>query len=198
MGARALRANTVAVGEPVAEEPLKNQGVCERTERVSSHARPRCLRVPMRYTDRPISDRIVVIPISDMTRRPRSHELEAESRLAFSASLPSAWVFRDLTPDYGLDGIVEVFNEQGLATGHLFFVQLKATDQTAAAPRVRLPLRLLDYYTTLVLPVLLVVFHAPTSALYARWIGDNSPPPLRELGSLTIRMCAEDHWNPGG
>lgn len=131
-----------------------------------------------------------------MTRRPRSHQLETESRLAFTASLPSAWVFRDLTPDYGLDGVVEVFDERGLATGHLFFVQLKATDQAATALRVRLSRRLLDYYTTLVLPVLLVVFQAPTSTLYARWVSNTLRPPLRESGSVTIRLYAEDHWNP--
>ena len=131
-----------------------------------------------------------------MTRRPRSHQLESQSRLAFSASLPSSWVFRDLAPDYGLDGMVEVFDEKGLATGHLFFVQLKATDRTAMLLRVRLSRRLLDYYSTLMLPVLLVLFQAPTSGLYARWIGEESPTQFEGSRSCTIRVCPEDRWEP--
>lgn len=41
MGARALRANTVAVGEPGADEPLQNRGVHGQARGVSCHARPR-------------------------------------------------------------------------------------------------------------------------------------------------------------
>lgn len=133
-----------------------------------------------------------------MTRRPRSHQLETESLTAFSASLPSGWVFRNMTPDYGLDGIVEVFDDRGLAMGLLFFVQVKATDNISpdTALRVQLPKRLLDYYSTLVLPVLLVVFQAPTSTLYARWIVDESFPLPRKPESTTIRLSVEDEWTP--
>ena len=104
-----------------------------------------------------------------MTRRPRSHQLETQSRSAFSASLPPGWLFRDLAPDYGLDGVVEVFDEGGVATGHLFFVQLKATDKLLinGSLRVRLDTRTLDYYSTLVLSVLLVMFHSSTLEFYA-------------------------------
>lgn len=133
-----------------------------------------------------------------MTRRPRTHQLETESRMAFSVSLPSYWVFRDLTPDYGLDGIVEIFDNEGQSTGNLFFVQLKATDKIALdkALRVRLSKRTIDYYNTLVLPVLLVVFHAPTSVLYARWIVEEESLPHRKSKSTTINLASEDEWTP--
>jgi hypothetical protein len=128
-----------------------------------------------------------------MTRRPRSHQLETESRTAFSASLPAGWLFRDLAPDYGLDGIVEVFDERGVATGHLFFVQLKATDNASinSSLRVQLDRRTLDYYSTLVLPVLLAVFHS-TWEFYARWVEKLSA--LREARSTTLRLSVEDKW----
>jgi hypothetical protein len=130
----------------------------------------------------------------NMTRRPRSHQLETESRTAFSASLPAGWLFRDLAPDYGLDGIVEVFDERGVATGHLFFVQLKATDNASinSSLRVQLDRRTLDYYSTLVLPVLLAVFHSPTWEFYARWVEKLSA--LREARSTTLRLSVEDKW----
>jgi Domain of unknown function (DUF4365) len=131
-----------------------------------------------------------------MTRRPRSHQLETESRTAFSASLPAGWLFRDLAPDYGLDGIVEVFDERGVATGHLFFVQLKATDNASinSSLRVQLGRRTLDYYSTLVLPVLLAVFHSPTWEFYARWV--EKLPALREARSTTLRLSVGDKWGP--
>jgi hypothetical protein len=34
-----------------------------------------------------------------------------------------------MVPDYGFDVMVEVFTPQGNAPGHMFFVQLKATDE---------------------------------------------------------------------
>lgn len=132
-----------------------------------------------------------------MTQRPRAHQLETESRRAFCSSLSTKWIFRDLTPDYGLDGIVEVFDDRGQATGHLFFVQLKATDEKtiAAALRVRVSQRTLQYYRTLALPVLLVVFHAPTSGLYARWVLDRFLElPHRKSKTLTVRLSTENRW----
>ena len=131
-----------------------------------------------------------------MTRRPRSHQLETESRTGFAASLPAGWLFRDLAPDYGLDGIVEVFDERGAATGHLFFVQLKATDSSSirSSLSVQLDTRTLDYYSILVLPVLLAIFHSPTLNFYARWV--DKSPALRESKSMTIRLSVDDKWGP--
>jgi hypothetical protein len=101
-----------------------------------------------------------------------------------------------LAPDYGLDGIVEVFDECGVASGHLFFVQLKATDDTSIEKSldVRLDTRTLNYYSLLVLPVLLTVFHSPTQALYARWV--DKSPPARGAKSATFRLSVGDKWGP--
>lgn len=133
-----------------------------------------------------------------MTRRPRSHQLETESRIAFSAVLPSCWIFRDLTPDYGLDGIVEIFDDEGQATGHMFFVQLKATDEIKLDKALVISMmnRTIDYYSTLMLPVLLVVFRAPMHKLYARWIVGESAIPPRNSKSVTIHLAVEDELTP--
>jgi len=65
-----------------------------------------------------------------MPKRPRQHQLEDESRTAFRKAIPQEWVFRDSTPDYGIDGSVEVFDSSGNGTGRYFFVQLKGTDES--------------------------------------------------------------------
>ncbi|GAA2022841.1 hypothetical protein GCM10009779_03390 [Polymorphospora rubra] len=54
--------------------------------------------------------------MTGMPQRPRSHELETESRRAFEALLPSSWVVRRVEDDYGIDLEVEIF-EEGSATG---------------------------------------------------------------------------------
>ena len=76
-----------------------------------------------------------------MTNRPIQHQLETKSRIAFESSLPAAWVYRTVNPDYGIDGLVEVFNENGITTGDLFFVQLKSTgkEDLTQALTIRLP-----------------------------------------------------------
>src|SRR2546421_10025792 len=106
-----------------------------------------------------------------MPKRPRQHQLEDESRVALRASLPSAWVFRDSVPDYGIDGAVEIFDAEGQATGAIFFAQLKATDETELdkALAITLSLQTCSYYGALDVPVLIVRYHSPARKLYAKW-----------------------------
>src|SRR6266581_1453499 len=133
-----------------------------------------------------------------MPRRPRQHQLEDESRTAFRAALPPAWVFRDAVPDYGIDGAVEIFDATGKGTGRLFFVQLKATDEadSEAALSVRLPLDTGEYYRSLDLPVLIVRYVAATRTLYARWF-HTFYPYYGNAGrkTLTFRFAFEDEWS---
>lgn len=128
---------------------------------------------------------------------PRSHRLEDESRLAFQRALPSTWVFRQLTPDYGIDGEVELFGSDGQSTGMKFHVQLKATDQTDASSRtVRLPRETYEYYRSLDAPVLLVRYLADGERLFARWV--HSFDPYYEGGteaSVAFRFEDEDAWS---
>jgi hypothetical protein len=55
-----------------------------------------------------------------MPVRPRSHQLDSESKAQFACALPSNWVFRQADPDYGIDGQVEVFDQNNKATGLMF------------------------------------------------------------------------------
>ena len=71
-------------------------------------------------------------------KRPRSHALETESRTAFESTLPNNWVYRRKEDDYGIDGEVEIFDDDGQTTGLLFFVQLKATELENRNIRIRI------------------------------------------------------------
>ena len=133
-----------------------------------------------------------------MPKRPRQHQLEAESRAAIRAAVPSRWAYRDLTEDYGIDAEVEIFDEEGLATGEKFLVQLKATDEPdlGKALKLWLPLAKLRYYESLGQPVLLVRFHALTEKLYARWFHSWDPYyEKRGRSGASLHFREEDLWD---
>lgn len=135
-----------------------------------------------------------------MPRRPRQHEVETESRVAFEAALGKRWLFRSPPNDYGIDGEVEEFDPGGLATGLIYSVQLKATDQedVKKALRLSIPNEHADYYRSLQRPVLMVRYVAPSNALYARWF--HQYDRYEDGGgakSITFRWREEDVWDAG-
>jgi hypothetical protein len=132
-----------------------------------------------------------------MSNRPIQHQLESKSRIAFEAALPPSWVYRTVNPDYGIDGVVEVFSFDGTAIGDIFFVQLKATASKALnkSLTVRLGREKCDYYDALAIPLLLVLFHETSGRLYGKWF---SLPPVRERyknsASVVFRFHDDDEW----
>ena len=132
-----------------------------------------------------------------MPKRPRQHQLEDRSRLAFRSRLPSAWIFRDHVPDYGIDGEVEIFDSAGLGTGLRFLVQLKATDNPALGPGLKIPFRLdtFKYYRQLETPILIVRYHAPSDRIFARWFHRFDGYYARRGGkTVTFALAPEDEW----
>ncbi|MGI9281651.1 MAG: DUF4365 domain-containing protein [Endozoicomonas sp.] len=77
-----------------------------------------------------------------LPKRHRTHQLEAESVLEIQNAIPSTWVYRTPEYDYGIDGEVEIFDDEGIATGNKFLVQLKATDQEKLSKALKLRLRI--------------------------------------------------------
>src|SRR5438132_10677998 len=134
-----------------------------------------------------------------MPKRPRQHQLEDESRLAFRRCIPPAWVFRDSVPDYGIDGTVEIFDESGYGTGRLFSVQIKATDEPDQARALTVPFRVatFDYYRSLDLPVLIVRYHAPAQKIYVKWFHEFDRYYARKgKKTLSFRLSDRDEWTP--
>ena len=133
-----------------------------------------------------------------MPKRPRQHQLEDESRNAFRGALPKQWVFRDSVPDYGIDGEVEIFDENGRATGLLFKVQLKATDESdlKRALVVRLERDVDRYYRLLELPTLIARYHAPSKKFYVRWYHTFDLYYARSgKKTISFRLALEDEWS---
>lgn len=104
-----------------------------------------------------------------MPSRPRSHILEEESVRRFCDALPPGWVYRKKSPDYGVDGEVEIFDGNSCSTGYSFNVQLRATDGAARSNRVRLEVDELDYYRSLDVPTAVVRYGSAEGSLFWQW-----------------------------
>jgi tetratricopeptide (TPR) repeat protein len=129
--------------------------------------------------------------------RPRSHQLEAESEVAFRAAIPSRWVFRRKSDDYGIDGEVEIFDANGKSTGDLFLVQLKATDETRVSKALQMRFRreVIRYYASLPLPLLLVKYHAPAHQLFFKWFHAlDSYYARKAKATISFDLQETDRW----
>ena len=133
-----------------------------------------------------------------MPKRPRSHELEDESRREFQNLLPNRWVCRDITPDYGLDCHVELFDGNGLATTLMFFVQLKASDKLDLGKALAITLKVdtYHYYRNLDLPVMIGCLHAPTKRFFWRWFHEFKERPTdQKAKTVTLNLPQSAVWN---
>ena len=104
-----------------------------------------------------------------MPRRHPTHELEDASRRAFDCLLPLKWVTRPKQPDYGVDLEVEIFDDGGVATGLLFYVQLRATDSDSSNVTTRMELDQLNYFRALDVPTLIVRYGRAKNEFHAIW-----------------------------
>lgn len=104
-----------------------------------------------------------------MPIRHNNHQIEDASRRQFDALLPDAWVSRAKVPDYGTDLEVELFGDDGTATGLLFYVQLRGTDDPTEETTTQLSIEQLHYFHQLDVPTLLVRFCRPTGAFFYKW-----------------------------
>jgi len=106
-----------------------------------------------------------------MPKRPKQHQVEDLSINALKNVLPREWVYREKDKDYGIDGEIEIFDENDCATGIIFLVQLKATDTNdlKKQKRVQLSNESINYYKSLELPVLIVRYIDESKELYIKW-----------------------------
>lgn len=63
------------------------------------------------------------------------------------------------SPDIGIDGEIEIFDRQGIATGGFLKAQVKTTGESLAGKRIRVPMdeAHLDYYDSLTVPAVLFI-----------------------------------------
>lgn len=117
--------------------------------------------------------------------RPRQHQLEDRSEAHFALATPEEWVARPVPKDYGIDYEVEIFEELR-RTGLTFKVQLKSTDKESASWPVRVSD--LDYWRTLDVPVLLVLYRASTDEVLSHWAHAHNPWPQVEEDQQTTTV----------
>ncbi|EGR1756167.1 DUF4365 domain-containing protein [Vibrio parahaemolyticus] len=133
-----------------------------------------------------------------LPKRTRAHILEELSVDKFKSLLPHEWVYRIPTHDYGIDGEVEVFDNDGLSTGIKFLVQLKATDEknSTKALKLRMSIEKLNYFKQLDCPVLVVRYLAHSDTIYSRWFHSLNPTTdtLAEK-SFCMQFSSSDEWN---
>lgn len=103
-----------------------------------------------------------------MPKRHNNHQIEDASRRQFDRLLPDAWVSRPKSSDYGTDLEVEIFETDGTATGLMFYVQLRGTDDKKKETSTTLSLEQLRYFRQLDIPTLLVRFCRPTSKFHCK------------------------------
>lgn len=105
-----------------------------------------------------------------MPKRPREHQLEDLSLNAFNDVIPNNWLFRPKPKDYGIDGEVEIFDNEDNATGLVFLVQLKAKESLDdKEPTYDLEIDKIKYYQSLDLPVLIVRYYHKEGKIFFKW-----------------------------
>lgn len=132
-----------------------------------------------------------------MVRRPQEHRTETDSRIAFESLIPKAWVYRPKSPDYGIDGEVELFDEAGNATGRSFLVQLKGSRARLrqTGPRVNLKRSTCEYFRIQQKPVLIVFYHSPTESAFSRWFHTYDPyHGRRGVKTTSFALSISDRW----
>lgn len=128
-----------------------------------------------------------------MPTRPRSHQLEDISITRFKAAIPPAWVVRERSRDYGIDLEVEVFTGDGEATGLIFYVQLRATDDAAKGQKLRFNVEQLEYFRILDLPTAIVRYSATQNVFYLMWSFE-APEARPDRTSQTLTFNAAQQW----
>ncbi len=128
-----------------------------------------------------------------MPHRPRSHQLEDLSLNRFREAVPSAWVVRERSRDYGVDLEVEIFAEGGEATGLFCYIQLRATDDPKRATKLRFDVDQLEYFRLLDLPVAIVRYAAADDSFYLMWDFE-TPAADTNSASQTLTFDAGHRW----
>lgn len=137
-----------------------------------------------------------------MPKRSRSHILEDESSAHFKNLLPSHWVFREMSKDYGSDGLIEIWEEDGkdaVPTGLFFNVQLKATDSSKLADKKKIKVKKssFDYWLDQLIPTLLVRYstHNSEPLVYSAWSYDYRIRILDSGKHCVLDFEDHDEWN---
>lgn len=130
-----------------------------------------------------------------MPQRPRNHQLEDQSINYFKGLLPPEWICREKDKDYGVDLEVEIFDENGLSTGIMFYVQLKATDNVDKAQKVQMKVDNLRYLASLDIPAMIVRYCEVNKTIFWIWNFNTLNGIKTNAKTSTINMTLDDVWD---
>ncbi|MDO6964374.1 DUF4365 domain-containing protein [Rhizobium alvei] len=128
-----------------------------------------------------------------MPKRSRTHQLEDKSINEFKRLLPEQWVCREKGRDYGVDLEVEIFGDDGQATGYFFNVQLKATDDAGRSDKVSIKTDRLHYLASLNVPALIARYCDPIGAWKWIWNQEALAQVMRP-DTQTVTLALSNDW----
>ncbi len=120
--------------------------------------------------------------------KPREHDLEEISKRFFINSLPHDWLAEKPSGDYGVDLVVNIF-EDGHTTPYELHVQLKASDNTTDGDDEKVNLRVATYNHLMgALPVTMLVkyVHADKEAYWMLVVDIDTPNQKQETFTVNI------------
>ncbi|KFC17835.1 DUF4365 domain-containing protein [Epilithonimonas lactis] len=131
-----------------------------------------------------------------MAKRTRNHILEDKSRQALSSILPEKWVIRDKDKDYGIDCEVEIFNDDGDSTGLVFWVQLKATENSISyhVKNLHFTLDKIIQFQSYQIPVMIIRYSMKEDLLYYNWANDLTSQ-IRNEEKIKVKFSEEKTLN---
>ena len=134
--------------------------------------------------------------LNSMAERPQQHEIGDEAEIQFQTALPRKWVYRTEAKDYGIDGSVEIFNEDGSHSGLRFYVQLKGTDAADLSTQTKALFKKasLDYWHSQNLPTLIVRYCSEEKKLYVAWHFDRRIKVSENGENSSIKFTEIDRW----
>lgn len=108
-----------------------------------------------------------------MPRRPRQHELDTAATRFAESQLPASWTCQPISPDYGKDLRVEIFQNQE-ATAYEFYVQSKGHERfpIVRGDKIAQPIRVstLRYLEKQIIPTMIVAYSAEENRACYLWI----------------------------
>lgn len=129
-------------------------------------------------------------------KRNRQHIIEDESEILLRSLIPTEWVLRKLTPDYGIDYNVEIFDNNE-STGFHFFLQLKGTDKESTNNEISFQLdkRYIEYFKSVTIPILFVYISVKSNVAWAKW--SNNLAINTDNQSRLLKFTANDVLTKG-
>jgi Domain of unknown function (DUF4365) len=101
-----------------------------------------------------------------VVKRPRSHQLETKSRIAFEDAIPDRWHLQRPDSDYGIDGNVLIFDPETDELKFNFLLQLKSSEQSGDDFRVQISTERLREYSAYDSPVYIFGWNENSKTLY--------------------------------